>query len=102
MKLYFFTLLLAVLAPAVFAGGAKPERTVLVTYPKDTPCSIIEQAVQAVKDAGGKITHQFDLIKGFAATGPAMVFDMVSTLSEEYHPYIEDDQIVTTFTDNAS
>ncbi|OJD20016.1 hypothetical protein AJ78_00032 [Emergomyces pasteurianus Ep9510] len=97
MKIYFFTLVLALLAPAVLA--VTPERTVLVTYPENTPCSVIDQAVQAVKDAGGKVTHQFELIKGFAATGPSTVFEMVSTLSEKFRPWIEDDQVVTTFGD---
>ncbi|KKZ59180.1 hypothetical protein EMCG_05427 [[Emmonsia] crescens] len=96
MKLYLVTILLALLAPAVLAG-TEPQKAVMVTYPKDTPNSVIEQAMQAVKDAGGTITHKFELIKGFAATAPAAVLEAVSALSEAFRPWIEEDQIVTIY-----
>lgn len=44
----------------------------------------------------GVITHEYNIIKGFAAVGPATVFEMVSTLSDTYKCEIEEDGIVTT------
>ncbi|PGG95628.1 hypothetical protein GX51_08196 [Blastomyces parvus] len=94
MKLSIITSLLAFVATVAFAA-AGPEKAVLVSYPPDTPSSIIDDAIKAVQDAGGAITHRFELIKGFAATAPAAALDMISTLSEKYRPSIEEDQIVT-------
>ncbi|KLJ07738.1 hypothetical protein EMPG_16787 [Blastomyces silverae] len=92
MKLYIFTSLLAFVATVAFAG-AGPEKAVLVSYPSDTPSSVIEDAIQAVKDAGGVVTHRFG--KGFAANAPTVAFDKVSALSDKYRPWIEDDMMVT-------
>lgn len=44
----------------------------------------------------GVITHEYNIIKGFAATAPAAALDMVSTLSDVYKCEIEEDGIVTT------
>ncbi|KAL2359500.1 hypothetical protein RJZ56_007649 [Blastomyces dermatitidis] len=92
MKLYIFTLLLVFIATAAFAGVG-PEKAILVSYPSDTPSSVIDAAMEAVEDAGGVITHKFG--KGFAATAPMTVFDTLSTLSDKHRPWIEEDQIVT-------
>jgi hypothetical protein len=37
-----------------------------------------------------------DIIKGFACTGPAEIFDYVSTMNSEHSPEIEEDGIVYT------
>ncbi|OJD20543.1 hypothetical protein ACJ73_08123 [Blastomyces percursus] len=92
MKLSIFTSLLAFVATTVFAG-AGPEKAVMVSYPSDTPPSVIDDAMQAVKDAGGEITHKFG--KGFAANAPAAALDTLSALSDKYRPWIEEDQMVT-------
>jgi hypothetical protein len=50
------------LAIGVVAAIA-PQKAVIITYPADTPGSVIDQAMQAIKDAGGVITHEYKLIK---------------------------------------
>jgi hypothetical protein len=44
----------------------------------------------------GVITHEYNIIKGFAAKAPASALEMVSTMSDVYKCEIEDDGIVTT------
>ena len=40
-----------------------PQKAVIVSYPSDTPDSVIDQAKDAIKQAGGMITHEYKLIK---------------------------------------
>ena len=48
-------------------------------------------------DLSGIITHEYNIIKGFAATAPAAALEVVSALSNDlYKCEIEDDGIVTT------
>jgi hypothetical protein len=49
MKLYLNILLLAVLS--AFAGAVSPQKPVIVSYPEDTPQSVLEQAMAAIKKA---------------------------------------------------
>ncbi|KAK1145473.1 hypothetical protein N8T08_004348 [Aspergillus melleus] len=71
-------------------------KSIVVTFPKDTPDSVVKDARQAIIDAHGEITHDYQLIKGFAATAPDEAIQQLSTKSSEYHPTIEDDTIVST------
>lgn len=45
---------------------------------------------------GGKVTKEYSLIKGFAATVSAEVLDTIYTLSSPHKPNVEDDNKVTT------
>jgi len=94
MRFVIFSLLVALLA--TFAMAVAPQRSVIISWPKDTPDEIVEQAKEAIRNAKGVITHEYNIIKGFAAVGPATVFEMVSTLSDTYKCEIEEDGIVTT------
>lgn len=40
--------------------------------------------------------HFIDIIKGFAASGPASIFETVSTMNADHKAEIEEDGIVTT------
>ena len=51
--------------------------------------------MDAIKAAGGIITHQYKLIKGFAAKAPAKVLETVQTWGNDYHAVIEEDQMVS-------
>ncbi|KAL8645919.1 MAG: hypothetical protein Q9210_006441 [Variospora velana] len=77
------------------AAFAPAQRQVLVTYPEDTPQSILQEAKEAVLAAGGKINEEFTLIKGFAATVSNEILDSVTTLSKSHRPIVEDDGMVT-------
>ncbi|KAI9730928.1 MAG: hypothetical protein M1818_008002 [Claussenomyces sp. TS43310] len=93
MKLSILSLL--TIATAVLAVTA-PQKAVIVTYPANTPNSVIDQAMNAIKSAGGIITHEYKLIKGFAAKAPEKVLETVSAWGVEYNAVVEDDGLVQT------
>ncbi|KAF2861237.1 hypothetical protein K470DRAFT_246015 [Piedraia hortae CBS 480.64] len=82
------------------ALAAAPERQVIVSYPNDTPVSVLEQAKAAIVKAGGIIEHEYNIIKGFAAKAPAKALETVHTLGAKYNVLIEDDQVVHTNDDD--
>ncbi|KAJ0423840.1 hypothetical protein BJY00DRAFT_277526 [Aspergillus carlsbadensis] len=89
MKLFYAGLALTLL-PLALANS------VLVTYPKNTPDSVIDEAKDSIRKAGGIITHEYSLvIKGFAADAPEEAIQQVSTQSSLYKPTIEQDQPVS-------
>ncbi|KAI4662852.1 uncharacterized protein J4E79_004163 [Alternaria viburni] len=94
MRFTIFSFLVALLAAFVMASA--PHRSVIISWPNDTPDDIVEQSKEAIRQAKGVITHEYNIIKGFAATAPAAALDMVSTLSDVYKCEIEEDGIVTT------
>lgn len=55
--LSIFTFITMVLA------AVQPQKSVIVSYPNDTPDSIVDQAKDAIIAAGGVITHEYKLIK---------------------------------------
>lgn len=48
---------------AAVLGAQQAQKAVIVSYPNDTPDSIVNQAMDAIKSAGGMITHEYKLIK---------------------------------------
>ncbi|KKK13900.1 hypothetical protein P175DRAFT_0532284 [Aspergillus ochraceoroseus IBT 24754] len=85
MKLLYTALFLGLL-PQVIANS------ILVTYPKNTPDSVIEEAKESIRKAGGVITHEYSLvIKGFSANAPDAAIQQISTQSGMYKPIIEQD-----------
>jgi hypothetical protein len=44
-------------------AAAQPQKSVIVSYPNDTPDTIVDQAKDAIIAAGGVITHEYKLIK---------------------------------------
>ncbi|OJJ06383.1 hypothetical protein ASPVEDRAFT_45780 [Aspergillus versicolor CBS 583.65] len=87
------------LLSGVVALGLLPlalANSILVTYPKNTPDSVIDSAKDSVRKAGGTITHEYTLvIKGFSADAPEAAIQQISTESTEYKPNIEQDQPVS-------
>ncbi|KAH7244639.1 hypothetical protein NW754_008509 [Fusarium falciforme] len=68
--------------------------TYIVTCKDDASPEQVESAKQHAKDQGGKITHEYSLIKGFAVEYPS---DAVQTLeSHEHVKAVEADQEVRT------
>ncbi|AEO71315.1 dd42b0c7-84f9-4d38-a1be-94a564dd3467 [Thermothielavioides terrestris] len=70
------------------------QKSVLITYPPETPDSIVEQAKKAVIAADGIITHEYTLIKGFAAKVGEKVLETISAWGEEYRVLVEEDEEV--------
>ena len=42
---------------------AQPQKSVIISYPADTPESVLSQAKEAILQAGGFITHEYNIIK---------------------------------------
>lgn len=56
--------LLSIFALVALAVGAKlPQKQVIVSYPDNTPDSVLDKAKNAIKEAGGVITHEYKIIK---------------------------------------
>lgn len=53
----FITVLLALVTAALARPAAL--KTVIVSYPNDTPSSVVDKAIQEVIDAGGIVTHEY-------------------------------------------
>ncbi|KAF1353354.1 hypothetical protein BDV97DRAFT_346367 [Delphinella strobiligena] len=94
MKFTIHLLLIALFV--VFAYASAPLKQVIVSYPNDTPDSVLEKAKAAIKEAGGVITHEYNIIKAFAANAPAKVLDTIKAMSgDQYAAEIEEDQVIT-------
>jgi hypothetical protein len=61
MRLFSFLIAALTLLSGVIAVDI--QKSVIVTYPPETPDSVVIQAKKAIIDAGGMITHEYTLIK---------------------------------------
>ncbi|KAL8409461.1 hypothetical protein RB594_007773 [Gaeumannomyces avenae] len=91
----FFALLVPALTVLASAAPIENQKQVIVSYPNETPNSVIDQAKDAIRAGGGIITHDFELIKGFAATVAESVLNSVKSMNNEYHATIEEDQVIS-------
>lgn len=85
-------------AQAVYAVDV--QKSVIVTYDEGTPDNIVRQAMDAIKSAGGIITHEYKFIKAFAAKAPEKILGTVQAWGNQYNAAIEEDQVVTINTNN--
>ncbi|MCJ1326598.1 hypothetical protein MMC10_003263 [Thelotrema lepadinum] len=65
----------------------------MVTLKDNAPPSELEKAKEAATSQGGKITHEYTLMKGFSVEYPA---GTVTTLQSNDHVDVEADQEVKT------
>ncbi|CAI7629143.1 unnamed protein product [Penicillium palitans] len=111
MKLTFAALLVL---PLALAGSLK---SVIVTFPKGTPDSVVNQAKVSLVASGGVITHEYLPIQprflsynplsnygfsGFAAEAPVSALQTLSTQDTQYKPNIEEDKVVSAYGDYAA
>ena len=61
MRLLSF--LVATLTVISGAFAIDVQKSVIITYPEDTPDSVLNKAKGAIRDGGGVITHEYQLIK---------------------------------------
>ena len=112
MKFAFNLLLLALLA--AFAAAVSPQKPVIVSYPEDTPQSVLDKAMDAIKKAVRLPTglnaseHMLtsslrealsptntNSSKASPAKASEQALDTVQALGTENNVVIEDDQIVS-------
>ncbi|KAJ5353674.1 Proteinase inhibitor propeptide [Penicillium brevicompactum] len=101
--------------PLALAASLK---SVVITFPKGTPDSVITQAKHSLVASGGVITHEYSKFplpspmnighwtldtynmwslinsSGFAAEAPDSALQTLSTQDAKYQPEIEEDKIV--------
>ncbi len=60
MRVTTLTFLFALLLPLALA--AAPQKAIVVSFEDpNTPQSVVDDAMQAIKDAGGVITHEYSM-----------------------------------------
>lgn len=59
----FFALIVAAMTvvPGVFAVDV--QKSVVISYPNETPNWVVDKAIQAIEDSNGVIIHKYDIIK---------------------------------------
>ncbi|KAI1382738.1 uncharacterized protein F4822DRAFT_435116 [Hypoxylon trugodes] len=90
----FFTTIAAALAVAQGVYAVDVQKSVIVSFPSETTDDIVNRAKDDIRKAGGVITHEYQLIKGFAAKAPQKIIETVSAWSAEFHATVEEDQVV--------
>ena len=60
MKFGFGILLIALLA--AFVGAVAEQKPVVVSYPQDTPQSVLDKAMEAIKKAVSQMDHRTTLV----------------------------------------
>ncbi|KAJ2904953.1 Protease propeptide/inhibitor [Zalerion maritima] len=91
----FTTIFAAALAATQGAFAADIQKSVIVTYDMSTPDSIVNAAMDSIKSAGGIVTHEYKLIKGFSAKAPEKILHSVQTWGNRYNALIEEDEVVS-------
>lgn len=71
-------LLVAALTIISGAIAVDVQKSVIITYPQNTPDSVLDQAKKAIEDAGGIITHNYQFIK--CASQPSFLLHVPRTL----------------------
>ncbi|KAI1078536.1 hypothetical protein F5B20DRAFT_204908 [Whalleya microplaca] len=84
----------AALAVASGAFAVDTQKSIIVSFPFETGDDVVGRAMDQIRAAGGVITHEYKLIKGFAAKAPQKVIDEVTVWTAEFLATIEEDQIV--------
>jgi hypothetical protein len=72
------------------------QRSVIISFPNDTPDSVVEDCKESIRSNGGVITHEYNIIKGFAAKAESSALEFVTTMGSKYSMEMEEDGIVTT------
>jgi len=89
----FIIVFLCLLSLVIAYKGA--EKSIIVSFPATIGDDLVTKARQAIYEAGGVVTHEYKLFKGFAATIPAKALDIIKGLAADFDGFVEEDQIVT-------
>ncbi|CAK7273046.1 hypothetical protein SEPCBS57363_005455 [Sporothrix epigloea] len=85
----------AFMALAVSTAAVGVKKQVIVTYESNTPDWVLNEAKDTIRAAGGIITHEYNLIKGFAATAGEQVLESIQTMGSRYQALVEVDKVVS-------
>ncbi|KAF7558624.1 hypothetical protein G7046_g5542 [Stylonectria norvegica] len=91
-----FAYLTAALAILPGALAVDQKKSAIVWFENDsTPDSVVNEAKQALIKAGGKITHVYTIIKGFAVIAPEKALESVQVWGTEHAIRVEKDEMVS-------
>ncbi|PHH61569.1 hypothetical protein CDD81_8150 [Ophiocordyceps australis] len=82
-------------APSAWAAG-KMKSAIIMFEDAKTPDSVIQQAKNSVVQAGGKITHEYTLIKGFSVVAPEEALQTMKASNKDYGMRVEEDKMMST------
>lgn len=89
-------LLVVLCALVALASAARlPFKAFIVSYPDETKWDVVSQAIGAVRNAGGKITHEYKIFKGFSCRVPPKIIETIKALGTEHGVTIEEDNMVS-------
>ncbi|PHH81595.1 hypothetical protein CDD82_396 [Ophiocordyceps australis] len=92
-----FALFATALALAASAWAAGPKKSAIIWFEDaKTPDSVVQQAKDSVVKAGGKITHEYTLIRGFSVVAPEEALQMMQASNKNNGMRIEEDRMVST------
>ncbi|KAL6854979.1 hypothetical protein ACO1O0_006115 [Amphichorda felina] len=75
--------------------GVLAKSAIVYFEDKNTPDSVIEKAKNDIIAKGGKITHVYTIIKGFAVDAPEDALQTVQAWGNEHSMRVEDDKVVS-------
>lgn len=108
MKPILFLLLVLV---AIASAARLPFKAYLVSYPDNTEWKVVSKAMENVRRAGGKITHEYKIFKsvvvtqrctranslhrGFSFRAPPKVLETFKTTGMDHGATVEEDNVVS-------
>ncbi|KUI67318.1 hypothetical protein VM1G_03293 [Cytospora mali] len=93
MKLIAYLLPALSVISGVFAVEA--QKQFLISFPQSTADSVVQEAKQKIIDAKGFITHEYTLIKGFAASAGEKVYEDLQVWAQSSGASVEEDKVAT-------
>ncbi|CAN8103500.1 unnamed protein product [Discula destructiva] len=89
MKLFAYLLLL--LSAVMGIAAVDVQKSFLMSFSKDASDSSMNEAKQKIIDAKGTITHEYTLLKGFAATAGEKVYESLQVFAQDIGANVEED-----------
>ncbi|KFH44324.1 hypothetical protein ACRE_048800 [Hapsidospora chrysogenum ATCC 11550] len=83
------------LAALAVVPGVLAKSAVVYFEDKNTPDSYIQKAKDDIIAKGGKITHVYSIIKGFAVEAPDEALQTVQAWGTEHSMRIEEDKVMS-------
>jgi hypothetical protein len=89
-------LLAAALTIIPGVSAVDPSKSAIIWFEDDaTPDWVLNEAKDNIIKAGGKITHSYSIIKGFAVVAPSTALQSVQAWGSDHAMKVEEDDVVS-------